>query len=83
MITTTEAKRQSTLEAVRRLLGDPTINFGYRWDFEHRGKKFITRSSVLSENHDMDFRSSYRGYDYTLNIRLEKGGVRANVVPHK
>jgi hypothetical protein len=79
---TTRAKRENTLNAVRRIFNDHSITFGYRWDFELKGKKFIARSSADMKSHDMNFRSSYSGYDYTLNIRFEDGGLRASLVSH-
>jgi len=70
-----KASRSETLQAVRDLSDDQSIKFGQRWDFEHEGAKFIVRSSRNSKEYDMNFNSTYPGYDYTINIRFIENRV--------
>ena len=82
MLKNNVTNRRNIVAAVRRIFDDPTIKLGRRLDFERQGKKIITRAGDASTKVDMNYRSAYRGYDYTLNIKFEKDGLRANAVAH-
>ena len=75
-------EQNNKVAAVRRLLGNPKLKVGRRGDFALNGKRYIVQAINGAENKNMDYRAPYRGFDYTLNIKFEKNGLRANVIAH-